>query len=163
MAPFDLGLADTSQVPTKVLTPIFVGVPFGSTATSSASVDENGYAKIIAPGGSLLFGAAPTGTSDAKLVTDTPLAGNDSDSLIAVGSATDVRFPPELIACDEGKTEGIFMRCGSAEPIALTIDVVNPYLWGPIAAAPPGRRDAALKAIAALASDVVCVAEIWSD
>ncbi len=166
---FDVGLLDGPALPAKVAGLFFGDVAYGGVAPpgfpdgGSQSVDANGYVQLSAPGGRLAIGAALAGHADALIATATMLAGNDSYTFLAVGSASDVRFPKELVVCDEGKNDGIFTHCGTVPPVEVTVDTFNTYLWGPFATLVPVRHDAIVNAISQLSSDVACITEVWSD
>jgi len=165
----DMGFVDHDALPAMVTNVFFADVASGGVARpgrpdgGTESVDANGYIELSAPGGKLQIGASVTGSTDAILAIDVPLAGNDGFTLAAIGSASDARFPRELFVCDEGKIDGIYTRCGTAPPFDVKVDTVNAYLWGPFAPLEKLRRGPVAAALAKLDSDVVCVTEVWSD
>lgn len=166
-AALDFGLVDAPALPAKLDGALFSSVPPGATATlgtgdaGGATVDADGYTDL-GPASKLALGAAPAGTSDAILAFDPLFIANDAFTVLALGSASDVRFPKELVVCDEAIVGGAVTRCG-APPIELTIDAFNPSLWGPAAPLWRVRHDAVIAAIAQLDSDVACIPEVWSD
>jgi hypothetical protein len=160
----DLGRAGAAELPTNVAT-IFANVAFGASsagASSDPTIDGNGYVALTPPAAELPFGAAPTGATAATLVTAPILASAHRYTIVATGSAADVRFPQELFVCDENDVAGAFTTCGGT-PFDLTIDAFNPFLFGPLAVHSQLRRQPLIDAVSKLNSDVVCLAGMSSD
>lgn len=160
----DCGVAGSDDLPTEIVMPAFASVAFASFAppgqTEVGRVDENGYIHLQIPGGSLTFAAAISGNAEALLTKPERYNQGSSYSLIAIGRMGDKQFPPEMIVCDESRTDGIYTRCGGL-PLTLTVDSANLQLagaWGPF---DKERAPAIQSAIAQLPSDVVCVHEAW--
>ena len=158
----DFGHVDAS----KALTPIFSGVPFGSTASPGVSgdgpIDPNGYVALTPPSAQEPLGAAPAGAGTATLLTTPLLSASHRYTVVSTGSPTDMRFPGELVVCDETDTQAGLTSCGGV-PFDITVDSLNAFLFGPLAPEASLRRGPLIDAVSKLTSDVVCLSEIDSD
>jgi hypothetical protein len=161
----DLGRIAAASLPATV-TPLFTGVAYGTTAPRGTSpegpVDDDGYLSLSPSAAELPLGAAPAGQSDATLVTSPFLVGSHRYTVIAAGSATDVRFPMELFVCDETQTDGPLTACGGAAT-DVTVETFNPFLLGPFSFHDMLRRGPIITAVGGLASDFVCLPGVYSD
>ena len=161
----DLGRIAAASLPATV-TPLFTGVAYGTTAPPGTSpegpVDDDGYLSLSPGAAELPLGAAPAGQSDATLLTSPFLVARHRYTVIAAGSATDVRFPVELFVCDETQTDGPLTACGGAAT-DVTIETFNPFLLGPFSFHDQLRRGPILAAVAGLGSDFVCMPGVYSD
>lgn len=169
----DFGLGAKSSLPANIATLFFSNVAYGTTAApgsgAAGTIDSNGYVDFNGNGAVLYFGRAPAGTTalvdliGAKLVSTvgyTVYAIGKSDS---AGKGNDVKFPLELLLCNERDTDGVLARCANAIPLDVTFDVVNTQLNGAWAAYESPRRPAIPAAIAGLNGDVACITEVWSE
>ncbi|MGO8992355.1 MAG: hypothetical protein ACLQVI_03440 [Polyangiaceae bacterium] len=163
--PLDFDLALGPTLPTTAKAVISSGVTFGSFGASTNAefpTDSDGYTQISLLGGALPVGAAPAGSSTIALVADPALAGGDSYTAFAIGLPSNPSYPEELYVCDEMKADGILTQCAGGS-VDVTVDVFDPYLWGPFAPLEPLREQAVVSAIATLPSDVVCIPDAFPD
>jgi hypothetical protein len=163
--PLDLGRIPAASLPATV-TPLFTRVAYGATAPRGTSpegpIDDDGYLSLSPSAAEVPLGAAPHGQSDATLLTSPFLVGGHRYTVVAAGSATDVRFPMELFECDETQTDGALTACGGAAT-DVTVETFNPFLLGPFSFHDMTRRGPIITAVRGLASDFVCMPGVYSD
>ena len=166
LGPLDFDLTVPGSVPLAIQTLICPAVTFGTVGRSTNPLfpsDALGYEPISLAGGTLAFGAGPSGTSSVTISAVPSFAGGDSYTAFAIGLQNDPRFPPELYVCDERQTDGVLTQCANGGATDVTVDVFDPYLWGPFAPLEPLRHPAVVAAIAGLSSDVVCIPDAFPD
>jgi hypothetical protein len=157
----DFGHADAPALPAQ-LSPLFTNVGFGATSAGGGPVDANGYATITPETTAIALGAAPAGTTAAALVTAPVLQPAHRYTIVAAGSATDIRFPEELFVCDETLTDGALTSCGGVAS-DVTVDSINAFVFGPFALHEAERKIPLYQAISNLDADVLCVTGIPPD
>lgn len=161
----DCGATNSNRLPASILTAIFRNVAFGAAAPAGSSdvgkIDDNGYFLYSTAGGTLSFGIAEPGSTDA-LATLTPrFALNSSHSLFAVGRSGDASAPPALWSCDEGATtDGILATCG--DPLDVAVEIYSTQLTDLFTPLYRARIGPVLDAVAHASSDVLCVNEARS-
>jgi hypothetical protein len=170
----DFGLTDKTVLPATIKNQFFKNVAFGTTApagsgSGAGTIDANGYIDFNGSGAVLSLGRAPTGTTDladllsAKLVSSIGYTVYAVGRTDATGKSNDVKFPPELLLCNERDHDGVYARCANALPIDVAFDVVNTQLNGAWAQIEATRRPQLAAAISGLNGDVACVTEVWSE
>ena len=162
---FDVGLTDKGALPAKIVQTFFASIPFTGTSPAGSesfgAIDSFGYLEASLLGADLQIGVAPAGVLDAILLTTPKFASKESYTILAIGTPNDVRFPEELVVCNEIVNDGIFTRCGKKQSVDLTMDVFDPYLWGPFGLQWKLRRGPAVAAIGQLDSDVACIPDLF--
>jgi hypothetical protein len=163
----DFGLVKQQALPTSLIQTFFSNVAFGTTSPAGSgaggAIDANGYVEAAVSGATLLLGAAQTGTSAALISDGVKMFGKHGYSVYAIGTQKDNRFPYELMACDETKTDGVYALCANATPSLLQIDVFNTQLSGDFGPLETLRAPKVPDAIAALTSDVACITDVVFD
>ncbi|PKN50130.1 MAG: hypothetical protein CVU63_00180, partial [Deltaproteobacteria bacterium HGW-Deltaproteobacteria-20] len=123
-ASLDMGVAGADELPAEIISPAFVSVAFGGVApagnTPTGRIDENGYIKLELSGGIVAFAVANTGSTSGILVKAEKYDRGVSYSSFAAGRVGDRKFPPEILICDELKTDGVYTRCGGL-PLTMTV------------------------------------------
>jgi hypothetical protein len=166
VGPLDFDLAVPASVPPTIQALICPAVAYGTVGKSTSPQfppDALGYEPISLAGGTLAFVAGPTGTSSVTISAVPSFAGGDSYTAFAIGLPNSPSFPEELYFCDEMKADGVLTQCANGGATDVTVDVFDPYLWGPFAPFEPLRRPAVISAIAGLSSDVVCISDAFPD
>jgi hypothetical protein len=166
LGPLDFGLTVPGSLPPMFKALVCPGVKFGTVGVSTNAQlpsDGNGYEQISLLGGTLSMGAGPAGTTSVTISAVPVLNGQDSYTAFAIGLPGDPSFPEELYVCDERQADGVLTQCANGGSTDVTVDVFDPYLWGPFAPLVPLRQPAVVAAIAALQSDVVCIPDAYPD
>jgi hypothetical protein len=163
----DFGYVDTALLPATLQLPMFTDVAFG--AVSNPPPDPNqpgegdGYNGITLIGGTLLVGAAPTGTTAALIAGAPALTSRESYTAFAIGRLADPTFPDEIYVCDEMQNDGPLTRCANGGEIDVTVDVLDTYLWGPFSPFDTVRTDPIIAAVADLPSDIACIVDTFPE
>jgi hypothetical protein len=163
----DYGIADSAA--TKISKTISTAVAFGATSppgsTSFGLVDTNGYLELQGAGATFSLAYQLAGTTQLVAVNPLKLDQSFTYTSYAVGRANDVRFPPELLNCNEATNDKFFARCARALPIQLTVDALNAYVTGVFGPLDPVREKAfgTEAALSHLAADVVCLDSVWGE
>lgn len=162
----DVGYASSSDLPSTMTQRVFAGITFGGPAPSGSGevgpIDENGYVTVQMGGGVITFGAGQSGQVDLRQVTRADVPLNDAATLFLVGRDGDRDFPLELFGCSEGSSQGLLARCGSDQPIDVTVAMYQVYLNGVWGVEAP-RRAPLLAVVPAIDADVLVVAGVWSE
>jgi len=166
LGPLDFDLTVPGSVPATIQAVVCPAVAFGTLGTSTNTQlpsDALGYEQISLLGGTLAIGAGPTGTSSVTITAVPSFSGGDSYTAFAIGAADNPSFPGELYVCNEMEADGVLTQCANGGSTDVTVDVFDPYLWGPFAPLVPLRQPAVIAAIAGLTSDVVCIPDAFPD
>ncbi|HEY3821929.1 MAG TPA: hypothetical protein VGL81_32405 [Polyangiaceae bacterium] len=162
----DFDLTVPGSTPPKITALVCPDVMFGTVGQSTNAQlpsDTLGYEQISLLGGTLAIGAGPTGTSSITVSAVPSFAGGDSYTAFAIGLPSNPSFPQELYVCNEMKADGVLTQCANGGATDVTVDVFDPYLWGPFSPLEPLRQPAVVAAIAGLSSDVVCIPDAYPD
>jgi hypothetical protein len=138
-------------------------IPLGGTAppSSALGIDARGY---FTPAPGAAFGAAPSGTTTVTVAAAPTLSASEGYSLFATGTSTDPSFPPELLLCDEQRTDGIHTVCGDGPSVDVTFQTLDLSLTGLFGVGVAMRRGPILDAMSKQAgADVLCLAEVSSN
>ena len=160
----ECGVTNADEIPTTIISAELFGqnTPYASVAPQSAKVDANGYFTLIA-GATFPFGFSPTGqgTSPGGVVVSRALKTVGSLSTFAIGTTADVRFPVDLMICNQDQNDGIFTRCSNQVPDDVIANVYNTQLDGRFTPTEADRRVPVANAVAAMDSDFACITEVW--
>ena len=161
----DCGATTSSRLPTDIVTPVFLDVPFGGVAPSwdpvLGPIDSNGYLLSSFAGATLRLAFAPVGQTDALVVLATQYPLNSSYSLFAIGRKGDATYPPSLWSCDESASlDGILASCGN--PRDLSVEVFSAQLTDLFMPLYRERIEPVIDALQNNSSDVICVNEVRS-
>ena len=172
LGPLDFGTMASPHLPTTLANHVFsTPISFGGTAPSgamsafpTAEFQDNGY--ISLPTGTLALGGALDGGSGTGLFAyDTPGLGG-TFSMYAIGVQGDNTHPLRALVCDEdmgvgGGQSPLLVPCVASTLSNLSVDVVNPALYGPASPFFAGRDGLVPAAVASqLHSDVLCLVEV---
>jgi hypothetical protein len=138
-------------IPQQPIAAIFSGVSYGA----AGSGDTNGYASF--DGQHLDLGVAQSGGA-SQLVKSVQIVGQHRYTAFAIGDRLDVRFPEEIVLCDETADDGVHTNCGGLT--TLTFQSIESSLFGAFAPAYPARRAPIMDAIAQATADVLCLSSI---
>ncbi|MGD0525290.1 MAG: hypothetical protein ABSE49_09110 [Polyangiaceae bacterium] len=166
LGPLDFDLTVPGSVPPMINAVVCPAVKFGTVGVSTnpqLPSDADGYEQISLLGGTLAMGAGPAGGTSVTISAVPVFSEQDSYSAFAIGLPGDPSFPEELYVCDERQTDGVLTQCANGGSIDVTVDVFDPYLWGPFAPLVPLRQPAVISALAALEADVVCLPDAFPD
>ncbi|HEX3344210.1 MAG TPA: DUF4397 domain-containing protein, partial [Polyangiaceae bacterium] len=136
LGPLDFDLTVPASAPPAIRAVVCPGVVFGTVGLSDnpqLPSDMLGYEQISLLGGTLPIGAGPAGTSSVTMLAVPAFAGGDSYTAFAIGAPGSPSFPQELYVCDEMKADGVLTQCANGGATDVTVDVFDPYLWGPFA------------------------------
>jgi hypothetical protein len=160
----ECGVTNADEIPTTIISAeLFAqNTPYASIAPQSAKVDANGYFTLIA-GATFPFGFSPTGqgTSPGGVVVSRALKTVGSISTFSIGTTADVRFPVDLMICNQDQNDGIYTRCSNSVPDDVIANVYNTQLDGRFTPTEADRRVPVANAVAAMDSDFACITEVW--
>lgn len=159
----DCGVTDSSRLPAKLLTSVFLEVPYGEAAPAGTSdvgtIDDNGYLLYSFQGGLVRFGISEAQQKDALVTLATRFALNSSHTLFAVGKKGDAAYPPALWSCDEGSSaDGVLATCGS--PVDLSVEVFSAQLTDLFTPFYRERIAFVAEALSQSTADVICLNEV---
>ncbi len=144
----------------------FANVPYGGVAPQGATgniapVDDRGYLPLWTNNAWLQFVLAAHGQTTTTATRFAQVLDGTGLSLIGVGDLNDADFPPQIIACQESVTDGVWTECAPSAA-QLSVMVFEPMLDGAGAAGIRQRRPYVPQAIAASDADVLCVPNVCS-
>jgi hypothetical protein len=157
---------EQGDLPDATITPIFTSISFGASAHAGSSpsdgpIDANGYVVLTPPAANFPLAAAPPGAPNAT-IAKSPVLSAQRYTMFAVGSVSDIRFPEELLLCDETAEQNGLTSCGVS--YTVTIDAYGTTLFGPFSPLSSLRHDPLIDAVATLTDpDFVCLQGLTFD
>jgi hypothetical protein len=167
--PVNVVLAEGIEPPSGYTQFIFENLGYNQLPTASPfeKVDANGYLQIALFGSTLNVGVDSVGGTEARLIRPAVFASDAVLSMFLVGTASDPKYPQELILCDSLQNDPAtpyLALCNGGQSFKqpVRLSTFNAALTGVFAQNETERRPEVIKAIAGAEVDVLCVGEAWA-